>query len=302
MVKVAEINSFLRKGYVDFRYKGEESVTINTMSNLKELVDHSICWIKTKKYASETVIKKIQSHEQVLVVCPFEIDGVNCIITDYPKGVFFSILNEFFYHSFNHGISDKATLLTSEIGSNVHIGANCYIGEDVKIGDNTIIHPNVSIIAPCTIGHDCVIFPGVVIGADGFGYYVEDDIPYHEKHFKGVVIGDYVDIGANTCIDRGLLTDTTICNHVKIDNLCHIGHNVRIEENCMIIAGTIICGSAVIGRNSYLAPDSVVLNQIKIGEKAVLGVNSAAIIDVKAGVTAFGTPAKRLSPHNRNHN
>ena len=114
-----------------------------------------------------------------------------------------------------------------------HSRENCYIGDEVEIGDDTVIHPNVSVICPCKIGRGCEIFPGVVIGADGFGYYMEHDIPYREIHFRGVVIGDHVDIGTNTCVDRGLLTDTVICDHVKIDNLCHIGHNVKIEENCL---------------------------------------------------------------------
>ena len=125
---------------------------------------------------------------------------------------------------------------------------------------------------------------------------MEHGIPYREIHFRGVVIGDHVDIGANTCVDRGLLTDTVICDHVKIDNLCHIGHNVKIEENCLIIAGTVICGSALIKRNAYLAPESVVMNQVTVGEGGMVGVNSAAITNVKDKVTVFGTPAKRLSP------
>lgn len=293
---INEILKFLIESGNEVIFIGNKNAEITTMSNLQDLKDHSICWIKNSRFATGEVVDNLKQLRSVLVVSPFEIEGVNCIITDYPKGIFFSILNHFFGKTFKHTISDSATVLTDRIGKNVHIGANCYIGDEVEIDDNTIIHPNVSVICPCKIGRNCEIFPGVVIGADGFGYYMKSDTPYRETHFKGVFIGDDVDIGANTCIDRGLLTDTIICSHVKIDNLCHIGHNVKIEENCLIIAGTVICGSALIRKNAYLAPDSVILNQIKVGEHAMVGVNSAAITNVKDKVTVFGTPAKRLSP------
>lgn len=293
---VNEILEFLMESGKEVTFVGDRNAEITEMSNLQNLGEHSICWIKNSRFADRDVIENLKQLQDVLVVCPFEIEGVNCIITDYPKGIFFSILNRFFRNTFKRTISDRAVILTDKIGKNVHIGANCYIRDEVEIGDNTIIHPNVSVICPCKIGQNCEIFPGVVIGADGAGYYLENDIPYREIHFKGVLIGNDVDIGANTCIDRGLLTDTVICDHVKIDNLCHIGHNVKIEENCLIIAGTVICGSARIRKNAYLAPDCVVMNQIKVGEHAMVGVNSAAIVDVKERVTVFGTPAKRLSP------
>lgn len=292
---INEILDYLKEKGSGVDYIGHNEIEIKTISNLQEIVPNSICWIKNKKYATEEVVEKLRGTENVLVVCPFEIENVNCIVTQYPKGTFFDILNKFFTKEFRHFISKRATVLTEKVGDNVHIGDNCYIGEDVVIGDNTIIHPNVSIICPCEIGCDCEIYPGVVIGADGFGYYYEEDIPHREKHFKGVRIGNNVDIGANSCIDRGLITDTVIKNNVKIDNLCHIGHNVVIEENCLVIAGSIICGSALIKKNAYLSPASVVLNQITVEEKGKVGSNSLAISKVKAGTTIFGVPGKCIT-------
>ena len=289
-----EILAYITKQNI-VRYSVKEDGYISDMANLQELSDHVVCWIKNKNFYSDNLADEIKKYVDVLVVCPFEIPRVNCIITDYPKGVFFDILNHFFDTKFQHIISRQAVILTDKIGDNVHIGANCYIGENVEIGDNTIIHPNVTIISTSTIGHDCEIFPGVVIGTDGFGYFMDNDEPHREKHFRGVKIGDYVDIGANTCIDRGLLTDTTIGNHVKIDNLCHIGHNVLIDDNCLIIAGSIICGSAHIKKNAYLSPGSTVLNQITVDEYGKVGSNSLAIGKVKAGTTVFGVPGKCIT-------
>lgn len=294
-MRIEEIVAYLTSKEIEYEYKGNKGFEIKTFSNLSKIEANSVCWIKTKKYATEDVVCKLREKCDVLVVSPFYIEGVNCIISKYPKGIFFDILNRFFSKEMVHEISERAIILTKRIGCNVHVGANCYIGEDVVIGDNTVIHPNVNIICPCKIGHNCEIYPGVVIGADGFGYYFENDVPYREKHVMGVEIGNYVDIGSNTCIDRGVITNTVIKDHVKIDNLCHIGHNVVIEENSLVIAGTIICGSALIKKNAYLSPGSVVLNQIIVEEKGKVGSNSLAISRVKEGTTVFGVPGKCIT-------
>ncbi len=298
-IKIREILDFLEESGQEVSYTGLSDGEIDAMCSLQELEGHSICWIKNRKFAADKVVRQLKEYKDLVVVCPFKIEGVNCIVTDYPKGVFFSILNHFFTKLLDPVISEQAVVLTKRIGKNVHIGPNCYVGEEVEIGDHTILHPNVSILSPCRIGCHCEIFSGAVIGADGFGYYMDGEIPRREIHFKGVVMGDYVEIGANTCIDRGLLTNTVLGNHVKVDNLCHIGHNVRIEENSLIVAGTIICGSARIGRNAYLAPGSVVMNQIQFGGGAMVEVNSVAMMDVKEQTTVFGQPARRLSPIRR---
>ncbi len=289
------IINYLKAKEIELAYNFDINFEVEKISNLQDIQPNSICWIKTKKYATDIVIEEIKQSKTVLVVCPFEIEGVNCIITQYPKGVFFDILNHFFSKEMKHEISNRATVLSNKIGRNVHIGHNCFIGEDVGIGDNTVIYPNVSIICPCEIGDNCEIYPGVVIGADGFGYFFENDVPYREKHFMGVKIGNNVDIGANTCIDRGLITNTVIKDNVKIDNLCHIGHNVVIEENCLVIAGSIICGSAIVKKNAYLSPGSVVLNQITVEERGKVGSNSLAISKVKQGTTVFGVPGKCIT-------
>lgn len=297
MNKIAcrDIVEFIENEVSGASFLGNGEGYVASICSLQEISDNSICWIKNRKYLSPGVAEELRRAEDILVVSPFKIDGVDCIVTDYPKGVFFHILNHFFAEDFKHSVSPRSTVLTEKIGRNVHIGENCYIGADVSVGDNTVIHPNVSIICPCKIGHGCEIFPGAVIGADGFGYYFKDGVPYRERHFRGVLIGDYVDIGSNSCIDRGLITDTVIKDHVKIDNLCHIGHNAVIEENCLIIAGTVICGSALVKKGAYLAPGAVILNQITVEEKAKVGANSLAVSHVRAGSTVLGVPGKRIS-------
>lgn len=279
------------------RFSGSETGYIETMANLQELQDHTLCWVKKQSYMTEALHQEMKSYKDLLVVTPFEIEGVNCIINDYPKGCFFNILNHFFKREFSHSISETATVLTNKIGKNVHIGPRCFIAEDVSIGDNTVLHANVVIDCPCKIGYNCEIHSGAVIGTDVEGfYYDEDGVPIKETHYRGIIIGDNVEIGANTTIACGLLTDTKIGNNVKIWDLCHIGHNAQIGENCLIIVGSYVCGSAKLNKGVYLAPASVVLNQVTCGEDATIGVNSVAMCNVKEKAKIMGTPGLEVLP------
>ncbi len=294
-ITAKEICRFLDNEGIPYKLRGDENTVIDTFANLQELDDHTLFWIKNKSYINDSLMERLSSLHDVIVVAPFPIENVASIVTDYPKGVFFSILNHFFAEAFLHTISDQATVLTDAIGENVHIGPGCYVGPQVQIGSNTILHPNVVIDCPCTIGKNCEIFSGVVIGADGFGYYKDaDGVPHREVHYKGVIIGDNVDIGSNACIDRGLLTDTVIGSNVKIGKLCGIGHNVRIDENCLITGQVLISGSAHICRDVYAAPGSLIKNQITVGEKATVGMGSVALRNVKPGSTVFGIPALKI--------
>lgn len=161
------------------------------------------------------------------------------------------------------------------------------------IGDNVVIKNNVSIEGKVIIGNNTIIHSGVVIGTDGFGYYQnEEGKNIKVPHYGGVVIGEYVEIGANTCIDRGTLDDTVIGNYVKIDNLCHIGHNCVIEDNSSIVALSMLGGSAEISKNSYIAPGVMIKNQLKIGENSLIGMGAVVTKDVEKNKVVAGVPAK----------
>jgi UDP-3-O-[3-hydroxymyristoyl] glucosamine N-acyltransferase len=107
-----------------------------------------------------------------------------------------------------------------------------------------------------------------------------------------VVIGDNVDIGANTCIDRGSYRDTVIGDGSKIDNLCHIAHNVQIGRDCLIIALSMVAGSVVIGDRSYVAPCSAIREHRTVGEDVFIGLGSVVVSDLESGSSAFGVPAR----------
>ncbi len=205
---------------------------------------------------------------------------------------------------------------SAKIGSGTHIHAGVSISENVTIGENCIIHPNVAIYENAVIGSNVILHAGVIVGADGFGY-VRDapSTPSAEAaatppqaggglikfpQIGTVVIEDNVEIGANTCIDRGALGETRIGEGTKIDNLVQVGHNVSIGKRCVIAAQTGISGSVVI------EDDCVIGGQVGFGDH--VHVQSGAIIGSQAGVLPgkivrpgvwWGTPIQPLDEYKR---
>jgi UDP-3-O-[3-hydroxymyristoyl] glucosamine N-acyltransferase len=193
------------------------------------------------------------------------------------------------------------------IGENTHVGETAEIHEGVRIGNNaeigkgTIIYPNCVIYDNVKIGSDCIIHSGVVIGADGFGYVRDGEAGYVKFPQVGtVLIEDNVEIGANTCIDRGALGETRIGAGTKIDNLVQIAHNVEIGERVIIASQTGISGSTVIEN------DCVIGGQVGFGDHA--RVLSGAVIGSQAGVLPgkivrpgiwWGTPVQPLDEYKR---
>ncbi|HMM78693.1 MAG TPA: UDP-3-O-(3-hydroxymyristoyl)glucosamine N-acyltransferase [Pyrinomonadaceae bacterium] len=189
----------------------------------------------------------------------------------------------------------------AKIAADVEIHAGCYVGRDVSIGRGTRIFPNCSIYDGVSIGKDCVIHAGCVIGADGFGFVRDGDSGYVKFPQAGsVVIGNDVEIGANSCVDRGALGLTEIGDGTKIDNLVQIAHNVKIGKRVVIAAQTGISGSTII------EDDCVIGGQVGMGDHA--RVLSGAIIGSQAGVLPgkivrpgvwWGTPVQPLDEYKR---
>ncbi|HEV2008924.1 MAG TPA: UDP-3-O-(3-hydroxymyristoyl)glucosamine N-acyltransferase [Burkholderiales bacterium] len=154
----------------------------------------------------------------------------------------------------------------AQIADSVVIGPGCFIGEGVQIETQTRLHANVTVYHLCRIGARCIVHSGVVIGADGFGIAREDGVWKKVPQIGRVCIGDDVEIGANTTIDRGALDDTVIENGVKLDNQIQIAHNVRIGANTAIAACVGIAGSAKIGSNCALGGASMIYGHITIAD------------------------------------
>jgi UDP-3-O-[3-hydroxymyristoyl] glucosamine N-acyltransferase len=179
-----------------------------------------------------------------------------------------------------------------KLGKGVAIGAGCYLGSGVEIGASSRLHARVTIYPGCCIGERVLVHSGAVIGADGFGIALEDDIWRKIPQTGGVVIGSDVEIGANTCIDRGALDDTVIEDGVKLDNLIQIGHNVRIGAHTAIAGCTGIAGSTRIGKHCMIGGAANIVGHLEIADRVVI--HAAAVVTKsirKAGVYG-GHPAE----------
>ncbi|MEO1008791.1 MAG: UDP-3-O-(3-hydroxymyristoyl)glucosamine N-acyltransferase [Planctomycetota bacterium] len=179
----------------------------------------------------------------------------------------------------------------ASVGADAVLAARVSIGAGARVGAGSLLQANVSVLHGCTIGERCVLHPGVVIGADGFGYLPGPDGPIKIPHLGSVVVEDDVEIGANTCIDRGKLGDTRIGGHTKIDNLCQIGHNCDIGRSCVICGCCGVSGSVTLGDGVTLAGGVGIGDGITIGPGATVGARSGVMNDIPAGETWLGYPA-----------
>ena len=182
----------------------------------------------------------------------------------------------------------------SNIGSDVVIGAHSVVGENATVGDGARLWPGVTIYPGASLGNRVMIHSGARIGCDGFGYVFRDGAHNKIPHVGRCIIGDDVEIGANTTIDRGSIDDTVIGSGTKIDNLVQIAHNVRIGENCLLIAQVGVAGSATIGDGAILAGQAGISGHLNIGAGARVAAQAGVFGDIPPGETWSGYPAR---PH-----
>lgn len=185
----------------------------------------------------------------------------------------------------------------ASIGNNVMIYPGAFIGQDVVIGDDCIIYSNATIREFCILGKGCILQPGAVIGSDGFGYTKVDGNNVKIEQIGRVILEDYVDVGANTTIDRGAIGDTVIKKYTKIDNLVQIGHNCVLGENCFIISQVGLAGSTEVGKNCTLAGQVGVGGHLKIGDNVMLGAQSGVTGNVAPNQMLSGNPPIPVKEH-----
>ena len=199
---------------------------------------------------------------------------------------------------------------TATVGNGVKVGAGSYIGPNVILGENVTVYPNVTLLDECTIGKntviwsgavvrercqigsDCIIHPNATIGADGFGFR-----PCPERglvkitHIGNVIIGNSVEIGANSCVDRGKFSSTVLGDGCKIDNLVQIGHNSRLGRFCIMAGNSGLAGSVTLGDGVMIGGSASVKDHLTIGDGAIVGAGSGVAANVEAGKVVLGYPA-----------
>ncbi len=201
---------------------------------------------------------------------------------------------------------------TAKLGAGCKIGANCYVGKNVVIGDGVIMYPNVTILDEtiignqcvfwsgtvirerCEIGHQCIFHANVSIGADGFGYRPSDDGTGLVKipQIGTVVIGNDVEIGANSCVDRGKFSATIIGDNCKIDNQVQIAHNCIMGKSCIMAGHSGLAGSVTLGDGVVIGGSASIKDHTTLHSGVVVGAGSGVVGDVKAGKSVLGYPAQ----------
>lgn len=297
---------------VEGKIEGNENIVIKSAAGLSDAGENDISFLSDQRYLGELNKTKASA---VIVPEEVTITNKNLIKVKNPYFAFVKILRLITEEEKNHPQGIHSTAIIDKnvaLGRDVSVGAYTLIGEKVEIGEGTIIYPHCYIGRQTKIGKNCLIYsrvcireksiignrvivhPGVVIGSDGFGFLPHPQTLAHQKIPQiGVVeIGDDVEIGANSAIDRATVGKTKIGSGTKIDNLVHIGHNVEIGENCLIAAQVGIAGSTKIGDNVVFGGQAGVTDHISIGEGVKVAGRAGVIGNLSAGVTVSGFPAR----------
>lgn len=184
----------------------------------------------------------------------------------------------------------------ARIGARTAIFPGSYVGAGASLGAGCIVYPRVVLYPGTTVGDRVILHAGAVIGSDGFGFVFDGERQVKVPQVGRARIGDDVEIGANACVDRGALDETAIAGGVKIDNLCQIGHNVRIGDHAVISAQTGVAGSSTIGREAVIGGQAGIADYCRIDDRGIVGAQCGVPSRkrVPAGQPFWGTPARPL--------
>ncbi|MGQ8820477.1 UDP-3-O-(3-hydroxymyristoyl)glucosamine N-acyltransferase [Bibersteinia trehalosi] len=291
--------------------KGNADLAIQSISALSNATAQQITFISNIKYRSQL----FESQAGAIIVTQGDVEfcraDQNLIIVDNPY-LAYAQLAQYMDNTPKaaHGIASSAIVSPdAKLGQNVSIGANaviesgveigddavigagCFIGKNSKIGARTQLWANVSIYHHVQIGTDCLIQSSAVIGSDGFGYANDKGQWIKIPQTGGVIIGNRVEIGACTCIDRGALDPTVIEDNVIIDNLCQIAHNVHIGYGTAVAGGVIMAGSLKVGRFCQIGGASVINGHMEICDGAIItGMGMVMRPITEKGIYSSGIP------------
>ena len=293
--------------------EGKTDVLISRLCSLEDAQEGGICYVVSAEKS-----ELLEHLKASAVILPQEAKGKNftfsgaVLYAQNPEWAFILLLKYVDAARTKHTpgihptavISPKATLGKevsvgaytviedgATIGDNTVIFPQCYIGKDVTIGKNCYIYPQVVIREDCVLKDYVILQPGARIGADGFGFTFHNGRHQKIPQVGNVVLGNDVEIQANTCIDRAKISSTVIGDNTKIDNLVQVGHNVHVGQSSIFCAQVGIAGTTEIGNGVVLAGQVGLAGHMKVGDRAQIGAQSGVMNDVPAGKTYFGFPA-----------
>lgn len=301
---------------------GDRDIDISNISKIEEGAKGSLTFLANPKYTEFIYTTNASAAIVSSDFEPTEKIELTLIKVKDPYSSFTSILELFDKDlSKRKGISqltdiDKSSKISessfigsfSTVGENSIIGEKCiienqvFIGNNVKIGNGCLIYPGVKILDDTIIGQNCIIHSSTTIGSDGFGFAPNDDGSYKKIPQTGnVVIGDNVEIGSNSTLDRATLGSTIINNGVKLDNQIQIAHNVEIGENTAIAAQSGVAGSTKIGKNCMIGGQVGIIGHIKIGDNVKIQAQAGVTSNIESNSRVTGTPAISYMNYNKSY-
>jgi len=295
-----DIKSILSSLNLNYKMEGTNKSEIKNIASITsaKLDDLSFC-----SYEGDKAVELISQSNAGVILCKKSLyglvhpgKGTQLIFLDNPRLAFVNLINTIFEKKkIMIGISSKAIISkTAEIGARCYIGEYTVIGDNCKIGNDTIIYDKVTLVGNCVIGDRSIIHSGVTLGDDGFAFERNEKGLYRFPHFGRLVIGNDVEICANSHIARGSLSDTAIDNGTKIDSLVHISHNVVIGKNCEITAGAIIGGSAKVGNSTWIGLNATLKDHVIVGDNVIVASGASVIHDIPSKDVVAGVPAKSI--------
>ena len=250
--------------------RGSPEQLVHRLAPLHSAGPRDLTFLSQTRYRSQ-----LQTCQAGAVVLSAELaqalpQGVACILTDDPY-LYFAHLTQLWRREHpvpsGPGIHPSAVIdPRARLAQDVRIGPLCVVEANAEIGTGSVLHARVHVGQGCRIGQRCIVHPGVVIGADGFGFAPHQGQWEKIEQLGAVQIGDDVEIGANTCIDRGALEDTVIADGVKLDNLIQIGHNVQVGAHTAMAGCVGVAGSAKIGAHCTIGGGAVVLGHLTLAD------------------------------------
>ena len=301
---------------------GDRDIDISNISKIEEGAKGSLTFLANPKYTEFIYTTNASAAIVSSDFEPTEKIELTLIKVKDPYSSFTTILELFDKDlSKRKGISqltdiDKSSKISessfigsfSIVGENSIIGEKCiienqvFIGNNVKIGHGCLIYPGVKILDDTIIGQNCIIHSSTTIGSDGFGFAPNDDGSYKKIPQTGnVVIGDNVEIGSNSTLDRATLGSTIINNGVKLDNQIQIAHNVEIGENTAIAAQSGVAGSTKIGKNCMIGGQVGIIGHIKIGDNVKIQAQAGVTSNIESNSRVTGTPAISYMNYNKSY-
>jgi UDP-3-O-[3-hydroxymyristoyl] glucosamine N-acyltransferase len=299
--------------YLGAQVEGDASARIAGLAGPEAAGPEDLIYVESARNAARAASSKAQC-----VLCPAEITlaGKTRIMVQQPKLAFAKVADWLLPKPrVAAGVHSTAVIAASarvaaeaaigpctviednaEIAAGAQIGAHCFVGAGARVGQGSILYPRVTLYPGVHLGQRVIVHSGAVLGGDGFGYVRGDDRYWKFPQLGSLEIGDDVEIGANTTVDRGALDTTRIAAGVKIDNLVQIAHNVQVGEHAVIAAQTGVSGSSIIDRNAVIGGQVGIADHCTIEEGAVCGAQAGIPSGkkIRKGQVVWGTPARPL--------